>query len=70
MTLAERIAELEGEGWVVVQAGRIIAPPGPGVDFEQRAEGCNGRRVAPSDKLIDDEERWAHLRLDTALPRV
>jgi hypothetical protein len=61
----DQIAELEAEGWRLVQRGRVLIPfeaKTPKPDFASRVEGCNAGWIGAGDKLIDDDEEWAHLR--------
>jgi len=56
------VEELRAEGFDLLQRGRILRTPAPGVSFADRAEGCDVSRIRSGDRLIDDAERWAHLR--------
>lgn len=49
-----------GEGWVELGRGRVIAPDAPGVCFSERVEGLG--TVRSGDRLLDDGERFVHLR--------
>jgi hypothetical protein len=72
--LVARVAELEAAGFVLVQEGRIIAPPGHGLTFSERAEGFQisllgahrppDYRSAWENSLLDTDRRWVHLRRD------
>jgi hypothetical protein len=62
MALDDLIASREEEGYEVVQSGRISRPYEHGVTFAERAEGCNVSLIESGDALVDDEERWVHMK--------
>lgn len=71
------IDRLLGEGFEIAQQGRIVKPnlgPGQRECFSDRAEGFSihllGTYAPPTyrsvyeNRLLDDKERWVHLRRD------
>lgn len=74
MTLEERIEEALAEGYELIQEGRILMPPKERVSFSERAEGFRFSLLGPhspptfvspyENKLLDDDQRWVHLRRD------
>lgn len=72
--MQELIDERLAEGFEIVQQGRVLRPPKQGVSFSERVEGFQigmlGTYAPPSYRsqfdnvLLDDEERWVHLRRD------
>jgi hypothetical protein len=71
MTIDEQVSYLEAHGYRLVQRGRVVIPfeaKVPKPDFASRVEGCNAGLIGSGDKLIDDDEQWAHLRPTGARP--
>lgn len=69
MTLDEHIAAAIADGFEVVQEGRVLAAPAPGVSFDERVEGFqigllgySGAQTPYSSRIFEDAERWMHLR--------
>jgi hypothetical protein len=54
------------DGYEILQEGRVLVPFDPKAKqkprFSDRVEGCNVSLIRSGDKLLDDDERWAHLR--------
>lgn len=71
-TLSEQVAGFEADGYEIVQQGRVLKPPALGLSFVDRVEGFRigmlGAYPAPTyrsqfdNRLLDDAERWVHLR--------
>lgn len=64
-SVVDQVAELEAEGYRVLQWGAVIHPFDPKVkrSSSERFADFNASAVVSGDKLLDDDERWAHLRL-------
>ncbi len=62
MTVEERVQDYLKAGATLVQSGRVLRPPLPGLSFADRVEGCNVYAIRSGDVLLDDDERWWHLR--------
>lgn len=72
MSLQSRIDVLIEQGFELVQEGRIVPTTVEKPTFSDRADcfriSMLGAHVAPTwrsewdNRLLDDEERWAHLR--------
>jgi hypothetical protein len=53
------------DGYEIVQQGRVLIPFRPVTkkpSFSERVEGCNALLIVSGDLLLDDDERWVHLR--------
>lgn len=53
---------MEKEGTLLMQTGRVLRPGRPGLSFADRVETCDVSKIRSGDVLLDDEERWWHLR--------
>lgn len=60
--LDDLVAEQLAKGRKVIQEGRVLRPGEQGVAFTERVEGCTPSLIRDGDSLIDDHERWVHLR--------
>ena len=61
----DHVEALKGDGWEVVQEGRVAIPyvaKYPKPSFVERVEGFNFGKFRDGDKLFDDDEHWWHLR--------
>ena len=75
MTLDKLIRQAEAHGYEIVQQGRVLRQPEQGLSFNERVEGFDIHLLGVYDestqwrsqyenKLLDDEERWVHMRRD------
>jgi hypothetical protein len=66
VNIDEQVAAALADGFEVVQQGRVLIQYDPArrpkLDFTARVEGCNAGIIGSGDKLVDDDERWVHLR--------
>lgn len=68
MSMEDTLAELEAEGWYLVQRGTIGDPTGgerhrpERSTFADRANGCDVSKIASGDRIIEHDREWAHLK--------
>lgn len=60
--VAQLLEERLAEGYEVVQQGVIARPYEHGMSFSDQVDDCNVALIASGHVLLDDGERWIHLR--------